>query len=97
MQKHSNLIVWFLKTQVTGSDPVSSGLGQSFETKAWAWLCLHLIIAPIASNAEIPVENLWPAGEDSSSLELRMLTSEVSLCHTECLVTYAKSDNITEE
>lgn len=90
VQKHNNLIAWFLKTKVTGSDPLSGELGQSFETKAWAWLCF-------ASNTEIPVKNLWPAGKDSFSMELRMVTSEVSLCHTECLVIYAKSNNITEE
>jgi len=35
VQKHKNLTAWFLKAQVTGSNPLFAELGQGFETKLW--------------------------------------------------------------
>lgn len=46
VKMNKNLIAWFLKTQVTGSDPLSGELGQDFETKVRAQLCF-------ASNTKI--------------------------------------------
>lgn len=46
VKMNKDLIAWFLKTQVTGSEPLSGEPGQDFEIKVWAQLCF-------ASNTEI--------------------------------------------